>query len=289
MRMLTREKISRFSSTCTRWPMRAASTAARRPTGPAPLMTTRLVVLCASGRVFQFSASICMSDFVLCGTSEPAVALMTTSKPTRPEASSGTPQAARRWAYAATASRTSSAARKVAQAALMVMGTSSDDSATMGTGSAVDTGVGLVSENVGDEPVNVGVGSGVGSGAGVGIDSATTGIVDSATGVDSGTGCVDAGVDSAVDACSIIGVDCTRTSGADTGTSVGVLSGGVGVGVAAAGPVFLSFTEPNSGTAGVAGGGGGAAALPAWEPSVVMPVFLSVTPKGMGSRAFTGN
>ena len=37
---LTREKTSRFSSTCTCIPIIAAAHAARSPTGPAPLITT---------------------------------------------------------------------------------------------------------------------------------------------------------------------------------------------------------------------------------------------------------
>ena len=72
IRMFTREKISRFSSTWTRIPISAASTAARRPTGPAPEMTTRVPSF-DIGRSFQFSASALISDLVLCGTVDTTV------------------------------------------------------------------------------------------------------------------------------------------------------------------------------------------------------------------------
>ena len=51
----------------------AASTAARKPTGPAPLTTTRLATS-TGGRSFQRPARKVMNDLVLCGTCEIVVA-----------------------------------------------------------------------------------------------------------------------------------------------------------------------------------------------------------------------
>ena len=97
MRILTREKMSRFSSTCTVKPLSAASTAARSPTGPAPLMTTRTGAAdsLGVGRSLQLSARPWIRDLFLWGTLEPTTAASVESKATRPLASSGTPHAAR--------------------------------------------------------------------------------------------------------------------------------------------------------------------------------------------------
>ena len=116
--MLTREKTARFSSTVTCIPNRLASTAARKPTGPAPEMTTRAGS--SGGRSVQLSASARIKLFSRCGTSSHStVACKTASKAARPITLSGTRHAARNPLYAASASVTSYAQRKAAHESLI--------------------------------------------------------------------------------------------------------------------------------------------------------------------------
>jgi len=89
--MFTREKTSRFSTTCTAQPLSASSTAVRSPIGPAPLTTTRAAEPAGVfGRSAHLSPRTFISALYLCIAPAAVVAVRMPSKACLPVASGGT-------------------------------------------------------------------------------------------------------------------------------------------------------------------------------------------------------